>query len=67
MTVIYKNQLYGLDMTYFLFQSVKRTNPDYEVELLSLVDSTYEEHSRVRIGDTEDWSVVRNLNCLGRN
>ena len=67
MVVLYKNQLFSLDMTYFLFQSIKRSDPDYEVELFSLVDSTYKKLDRVAVRDVEDWSVARNLQALGQN
>lgn len=67
MTVIYQNQLYGLDMCDFLFQNLKKTSPDVEVDLTLLSDSTYTYKTRVRIGDLEDWSIVRNLNALNKN
>lgn len=66
MTVMYKNKLYSLNMTYFLFQSLQKSNPDYEVELLSICDSSYKEKTKVKMQDLEDWSVIRNLNALGK-
>lgn len=67
MTVIYKNQLYGLDFDYQLFQNLKSTNPFMTVKISSLNDSTYSKEEEVELHDLEDWSVVRNINALGRN
>ena len=67
MTVIYKNELYGLDICSFLFQNLKRTSPDLEVELTPLSDSTYVSPKKATIKDCEDWSIVRNLNALNQN
>jgi hypothetical protein len=67
MTVIYKNQLYGLDLCAFLFQNLKKTSPDFEVNLTPLSDSTYISSTKAKIEELEDWSIVRNLNALNQN
>lgn len=67
MTVIYHNKLFNLDYDYQLFQNLKKTNPDLKVKVSSLSDSTYTYEEEIPLKEVEDWSVVRNLQALGRN
>jgi len=57
MTVIYNELFYSMEMTQFMFRSIKMSQPDYEVELFLLVDSNYKYLTRVRIGDVKEWCV----------
>jgi len=64
MIVLHKNDLWELNMPYLLFESLKRSSKNYEVELLQLNDSTYKKQIKVSIDEVEDYSVARNLQAL---
>jgi hypothetical protein len=66
MIVLWKNGFYQLEMPYLLFESWKRTEPNREVEILELTASNYKELKKVEVREVEDWSIVRNLQALGR-
>jgi hypothetical protein len=67
MVVLWKNELYQLEMPYRLFESWKLNSPQRVVEILQLTDSTYRQLKKAKVGDLQDWSVERNLQALGRN
>lgn len=64
MIVLYNNQRWELDMSYDLFEVLKRTDPYKEVSIQSLTPSMYREKRKVKIIYLEDWSVARNLFAL---
>lgn len=64
MIVLHKNGLYQLSMPFLLFESLKRTNPDNEVELEELTQSTYKKQVTAPLRDIEDYSIARNLEAL---
>ena len=64
MVVIYKNDLYTLNMRYCIFESLKKSNPDMVVEIETLTSSTYKQVKEVPLSDLFDYSIERNLNAL---
>lgn len=64
MIVIYKNELYQLDMSFMLFESLKRCNHNHQIEIEQLTSSTYKKHETVSISECEDYSIARNLQAL---
>ena len=66
MIVLYKNEMFQLDMPYRLFESWKENSPQQEVEILQLTSSSYRRQEKVEVRFLEDWSVARNLQALGR-
>lgn len=67
MLVLWKNNLYQLEMPFLLFESWKEHHKERTVEILQLTDSSYKKQEIVKIEELEDWSVARNLQALGRN
>lgn len=64
MLVLYKCEMYSLDMTYLLFVSMQESHPEMEVELVEITSSTYKGFTKAKIGDLMDYSVARNLAAL---
>lgn len=64
MIVLCKNDLYTLEMPFLLFESLKRTSPTAEVEIIQYTQSTYKKQIKVSLSELEDYSVARNLNAL---
>lgn len=64
MIVLHKNQMYHLDLPFLLFDSLKRTSPDSEVEIEQLTNSTYKELKKAPLKEIEDYSIARNLQAL---
>ena len=64
MIVFYKNEMYQLEMPYLLFESLKRTSPDSNVDLEELTQSTYKKQVVAPLKEVEDYSIARNLQAL---
>lgn len=67
MLVLYKNNIYSLDMTYILFANLREGLPKMEVELYGVTDMDYIDKPLIApIGELNDYSVERNLKALGK-
>jgi hypothetical protein len=66
MLVYYGNEIYELEMTYLLFSHLREKHPNDEVEISILTTSTYKTSIKAKIGELNDYSIVRNNNALGR-
>lgn len=64
MIVLHKNEMYQLDMSFLLFESLKKNPHNHEVEITQLTASTYKKQVTVPISEVEDYSVARNLQAL---
>lgn len=64
MVVIYKNEFYVLNMRYFVFEHLKKSFPQMEVEVETSTNSSYKEVKKIPIGELSDYSVERNLAAL---
>jgi spore coat polysaccharide biosynthesis protein SpsF (cytidylyltransferase family) len=67
MIVTYKNDLWSLEMPYLLFESLKKSSQNHQVELLQLNNSTYKKQVTVSVDEVEDYSIARNLQALANN
>jgi len=67
MVVLCRNKMWELDMSFRLFSSLQKTDPDCEVEIIELTASMYKQKIKVPISELNDYSVVRNLNALSKN
>ena len=67
MIVLHKNEMYSLEMPFQLFQGMKDSDPDYEVELLQLTQSSYKRKTKAKLQEVEDYSVARNRQALSPN
>ena len=68
MIVLYENELWVLEnMPFRLFQNLQHTEPNLEVQIIELTQSTYKWETWVMICELEDWTIARNLQALGRN
>jgi len=68
MIVLYENELWVLEnMPFRLFQNLQRTEPNLEVQIIELTQSTYKWETWVMICELEDWTIARNLQALGQN
>ena len=67
MIVLWKNKMWSLDMSYYLFKMLQKQNPNDEVQIIELTQSTYKEIKNVPISELSDYSVERNLRALGLN
>ena len=68
MIVLYENELWVLErMSWRLFQNLQRTEPNLEVQIIELTQSTYKWETWVMICELEDWTIARNLQALGQN
>lgn len=66
MVVLYKNELYELNMRFYTFDYLKRSNPSLEVEVEKITQSTYKQIKKVPLSELKDYSVERNLAALAK-
>jgi hypothetical protein len=64
MIVLYKNDLFELNMPFLLFESLKKSRSHSSVTILQVTQSTYKKELTVEINECEDYSIVRNLEAL---
>lgn len=64
MVVLYQNEKYDLDMSYDLYESLKRISPDFRVVLTHNTQSTYKKVVSTEIKNVMDYSIARNILAL---
>lgn len=64
MVVLYNNGMYDLDMSYILYESLKRTSPTFRVTLTEKNQSTYKKIVSTEIKNVIDYSIARNIAAL---
>lgn len=64
MVVLFQNEMYDLDMSYDLFESLKRVSPDFRVTLTEKNQSTYKKVVCTEVKNVMDYSIARNILAL---
>ena len=64
MIVLYQNGMYDLDMSYDLFESLKRVSPSFRVTLTEVTKSTYKKVVSTEVKNLTDYSIARNILAL---
>jgi hypothetical protein len=66
MLVLYENKLWNLEMSFALFENLKKTSPKMKVLIIESTASMYKSIKKPEIGELEDYSIVRNKCALGK-
>lgn len=64
MIVLYQGSMYELDMSYMLYESLKKISPKYRVTLTEINKSTYKKVVCTSIKNVIDYSTARNITSL---
>ena len=66
MIVYWQNRLWELDMSFDEFKNKQQQFPNKIVKIKLITPSMYETKKEVPVCELNDYSVVRNLNALGK-